>query len=242
MLVEGTARVKAAEPRAGAANPRASNGVPCSRMAERDRPEWERLGDARLLRRVDTALADGARSAGARLACGLGCTECCHGPFPITLLDARRLRDGLRGLREREPERAAAVERRARSDVRALQRGFPGDPDSGRLNEDETAREAFFDRHQERPCPALDPRTGGCELYESRPLTCRSYGPPLSVDGENLPPCRLCFVGASPRTISRFRVTVDDEGLEDRLLRRLFRAGEPAAAETLVAFALGQRK
>jgi hypothetical protein len=34
-------------------------------------------------------------------------------------------------------------------------------------------------------------------------------------------------------------VTIDEEGLEDRLLRRLFKAGEPAAAETVVAFALG---
>jgi hypothetical protein len=33
-------------------------------------------------------------------------------------------------------------------------------------------------------------------------------------------------------------VEIDPEGLEDRLLRRLFRAGQPAAAETIVAFAL----
>ena len=205
----------------------------------RVRPEWEKRADARLLRLVDAALADGARRAGDRLACRVGCTECCHGPFPITLVDARRLVQGVSELRRREPERAAAVEKRARADVRALRRGFPGDPDSGRLNEDEDAREAFFDRHQARPCPALDPRTGGCELYDARPLTCRAYGPPVRVEGENLPPCRLCFVGASPQAIARSRVTIDGEGLEDRLLRRLFRSGEPAAAETLVAFALG---
>lgn len=202
------------------------------------RLEWERRGDGRLLRSVDAALADGARRAGDRLACRVGCTECCHGPFPITLLDARRLAEGLRTLREREPDRAMALERRVRAEVRALRRGFPGDPDSGRLNEDEDAREAWFTRHEARPCPALDPRTGGCELYEARPLTCRAYGPPVRVCGEDLPPCRLCFVGSTPRAIARCRVTVDAEGLEDRLLRRLFRSGEPAAAETLVAYAL----
>jgi Fe-S-cluster containining protein len=204
------------------------------------RPDWERRGDARLLRVLDAALADGARRAGDRLACRVGCTECCHGPFPITLLDARRLKEGLGELRGREPERAEAIEKRARADVRALRHRFPGDPGTGRLNEDEVAREAFFTRHEARPCPVLDPRTGACELYEARPLTCRAYGPPVRVAAESLPPCRLCFVGASSRTIARCRVSVDPGNLEDRLLRRLFRAGEPAAAETVVAFALGR--
>jgi len=102
----------------------------------------------------------------------------------------------------------------------------------------EAAREVFFERHGARPCPALDPRTGSCELYDARPLTCRTYGPPVHIGGESLPPCRLCFVGATPRAIARCRVTIDAEELEDRLLRRLFRSGEPAAAETVVAFAL----
>lgn len=207
-------------------------------MSTRARPDWEKRKDARLLRVVDRALAEGVRRAGDRLACRVGCTECCHGPFPITLLDARRMAQGLRELRERDPDRATEIEDRSLAAVRALRRGFPGDPDSGRLNEDETAREAFFGRHQARPCPALDPRTGGCELYDFRPLTCRAYGPPVRVENENLPPCRLCFVGATPRAIASCRVAVDTEGLEDRLLRRLFRAGEPAAAETLVAYAV----
>jgi Fe-S-cluster containining protein len=202
------------------------------------RPGWEKRGDARLLRVVDAALAEGAGRAGDRLACRVGCTECCHAPFPITLLDARRLAHGLQALREREPTRAAAVEKRARSALRALRRAFPGDPDTGRLSEDEAAREAFFERHHARPCPALDPRTGGCELYAARPLSCRTYGPPLRLAGEDLPACRLCFVDAAPREIARCRVRVDAEGLEDRLLRRLYRSGEPAAVETIVAFAL----
>jgi Fe-S-cluster containining protein len=205
---------------------------------EATRPAWERRGDALLLRRADAALAEGARRAGARLACRVGCTECCHGPFPITLLDARRLAEGLRDLRSRDPHRAEAIERRARGDVRALRRGFPGDPATGRLSEDEAAAEAFFARHGGRPCPALDPRRGACELYEARPLTCRTFGPPVRIGSESLPPCRLCFVGASPRAVARCRVKIDPEELEDRLLRRLFREGEPAAAETVVAFAL----
>jgi Fe-S-cluster containining protein len=180
----------------------------------------------------------GARQAGAHLACGIGCTECCIGPFPITQIDARRLREGLEDLRGREPERAAALDRRAARAARAMRRGFPGDPATGRLGEDEAARERFFARHEATPCPVLDPTTGACELYAHRPVTCRTYGPPLRFADEKLPPCRLCFVGASPRTIERSRVTVDPDELEDRLLRRLHREGHTAVPETVIAFAL----
>jgi Fe-S-cluster containining protein len=189
---------------------------------------------------VDGALAAGARRAGARLACRVGCTECCIGPFPITWLDARRLAEGMAELARRAPARAAAVRDRARTSRRRLRPGFPGDPATGRLSEDEAARERFFERHGEEPCPALDPKSGACELYAARPLSCRSYGPPVRIASEDLPPCRLCFVGSSAREIGRCRVEIDPENLEDRLLRRLLREGEPAGAETVVAFALAQ--
>jgi Fe-S-cluster containining protein len=202
------------------------------------RPRWEVRGDERLLRRVDAALETGARRAESWLACRVGCTECCIGPFPITWVDARRLAARLSELLSRDPARARAVRTRARAERRALLRGFPGDPATGRLSEDEAARDVFFKRHDAQPCPALDPRTGACELYAARPLTCRSYGLPVRIDREDLPPCRLCFIGAERREIERSRVEIDPEGMEDRLLRRLLRAGEPAGAETLVAFAL----
>ena len=209
-------------------------------MRERDapRPEWEKRADRRLLRVVDDALAAGAKRAGDRLACRVGCTECCIGPFPITLVDARRLREGLAALRESDPARASAITRRAEASVRTLKRGYPGDPETGRLGEDEAARKPFFERHETRPCPALDTTTGACELYEARPLTCRSYGPPLRVGQEHLPPCRLCFIGAKARAIESCRVTIDPGQLEDRLLQRMQRDGQPAIPETLVAFAL----
>ncbi|MGB9605252.1 MAG: hypothetical protein ACPL88_05150, partial [Bryobacteraceae bacterium] len=49
---------------------------------------------------------------------------------------------------------------------------------------------------------------------------------------EDLPPCGLCFHGATPEQIEACRVAVDPEGLEDALLEEL---GE---GETLIAFAL----
>ena len=202
------------------------------------RPRWEQRGDRALLRRVDEALAKGARRAGARLACRLGCTECCQGPFPITALDGRRLAEGLAALEARDPQTAAGIRDRAETARRAMRRGFPGDGARGRLSEDEEARERFFARHEALPCPALDPGTGACLLYDARPLSCRSYGPPVRIGGEDLPACRLCFVDAAAREIERCRVPVDPQGLEDRLLRKLDAAGVAVGPETVVAYAL----
>jgi len=40
----------------------------------------------------DAAMAEATRLSGSWLVCKAGCAECCLGPFPITQLDARRLR------------------------------------------------------------------------------------------------------------------------------------------------------
>lgn len=190
--------------------------------------------DRRLLEVVGSALAEAVERAGDRLACRPGCTECCHGPFPINRLDAWRLRQGLTQLAERNPERARAVLNRARAQLPVLAEDFPGDPRTGVLAEDsEEASETFFTRHGALPCPALDPATGRCDLYEHRPLTCRTFGPPVRLGDSDLPPCRLCFAGSSPEEVEACRAEPDPQGLEDRIV-----AGFDDDAETLIAFAL----
>ena len=191
--------------------------------------------DRRLLAVVDEALAEAVRLAdrgedGSWLACRSGCTGCCHGPFPINELDARRLRQGLAELALRNPQRAAAVTQRARAQLPMLREGFPGDPETGLLTDGDD--DAYFTRHGGVPCPALDPVTGCCDLYTHRPLTCRTFGPPIRIGAAALPPCHLCFEGASEETIETCRVEPDPHGLEDRLLDCV---GEE---ETLIAFAL----
>jgi Fe-S-cluster containining protein len=192
------------------------------------------LSDRRLLQVVGEAMAEAAARAGGHLACRPGCTECCHGPFPVNELDARRLRQGLAELAAREPERARAVAERAQAQIPLLREGFPGDPGTGVLaEEDEAAEEEYFARHGALPCPALDPVTGRCDLYAHRPLTCRTFGPPVKIGESALPPCRLCFQNASPETVEACRVEPDPHGIEDRLLSRLGEDGE-----TLIVFAL----
>ena len=106
--------------------------------------------------------------------------------------DARRLREGFTEFAERAPERAGRVRERAREAVSRLARDFPGDPISGLLDEGEEAEERFAEFANDEPCPALDPATGLCELYEARPMTCRVIGPPVGSD-DGLGVCELCF-------------------------------------------------
>jgi len=185
-------------------------------------------GDEKLIQIVDSALADVARRSGKWLVCRPGCTQCCVAVFSINQLDAARLRRGLADLEKSAPERAAQVRRRARESVARLSPEFPGNPISGLLDEGEEAEQRFADFANDEPCPALDPATGNCELYESRPMTCRVFGPPVQSE-DGLCVCELCFQGASEKEIAECEVNPDPDDLESHLLEELKKV--PARAE-----------
>ncbi len=187
-------------------------------------------GDRDLIQIIDAAMAEAARKSGAWLVCRPGCTPCCIGAFPITMLDAARLRSGLDELERTDPRRAGAVRRRAAEYVARLP-AFPGDLTTGLLDEGADAGEQFAALAEDEPCPALDPRTGTCDLYESRPVTCRIFGPAVRAGGDALGVCELCYQGASDEQIAACQVEADPAGLENELL-----AGD--ARQTIVAFAL----
>ncbi len=181
--------------------------------------------DSRLIQIVDAAMAEAVRKSGSWLACRPGCCECCTGPFPITELDARRLREGLSELERRDPQRAARIRQRASETVRKWQREYPGHTLERILAEDDAA--------ESDACPALDLDTKTCDLYGSRPVTCRTFGPAVRFGEQSLAVCELCYQGAADEQIARCEVEVDSEDLEGRLLEEL---GNPA--DTTVAFAL----
>jgi Fe-S-cluster containining protein len=154
-------------------------------------------------------MAEAVRRGGAWIACRAGCCECCIGPFSISPSDAARLREAMsrvnpeiaRRLRGRAVEYLAAI---ASYDADGLPEGV-----------------------DEAPCPALDPATGLCELYDARPITCRTFGPAVKTPDGAVGTCELCFQGASEAEIAACAVEIDREILE-----------LDAAASTLVAFAL----
>jgi len=194
-------------------------------------------GDRALIQIVDAVMAEAARKSGPWLVCRLGCTQCCIGPFPISQLDSLRLQRGLSDLAQRDPERAQRVRTRARESVDRIASDFPGDPVTGQLAEGQAAEALFADFADDEPCPALDPETGGCDLYAARPMTCRTFGPPVRCGSEAIGICELCFEGASEAEIAACEVEVDGDGLESALLEELEKT-TGARGQTIVAFAL----
>ena len=192
--------------------------------------------DHALIQIVDSALADVARRSGEWLVCRRGCTQCCIGVFPINQLDAQRLRRGLADLAKHAPQRADRVRDRAQDAVTRLSPTFPGDPVSGILNEGYDEAERFSDFANDEPCPALDPETGICELYESRPMTCRVFGPPVRSE-EGLGVCELCYQGASDEEIMACEMKPDPDDLESALLKKL-EDSTGTRGNTIIAFCL----
>lgn len=192
--------------------------------------------DRSLIQIVDSALAEAARRSGDWLVCRPGCTQCCIGVFPINQLDALRLRRGLADLEKHAPQRADRVRERSRQAVARLSADFPGDPVSGVLDEGDDAAERFADFANDEPCPVLDPETGNCELYESRPMTCRVFGPPVRSE-EGLGVCELCYQGASDEEIAACEMKPGHEDLESALVKEVEkRTG--VRGDTIVAFCL----
>jgi Fe-S-cluster containining protein len=194
--------------------------------------------DQKLIQIVDAALADSAHRSGKWLACRPGCSQCCYGVFAINQLDALRLRNGLAETEKTDPARAARIRKRALETVSRLSPEYPGDPATGLLDEAEDDEDCKrwdeFANHE--PCPVLDPATGTCELYEFRPVMCRTFGPPLMSEGE-LGVCDLCFNGATEAEIIACEMKPDPDNLETALLEDLEKT-TGACGETIIAFAL----
>jgi Fe-S-cluster containining protein len=199
-----------------------------------------RTRDQQLVQIVDAALVDAKRRSGDWLVCRPGCTQCCIGPFPISQLDAARLGEGMKDLEAADPARALRVRQRARESVSRLSADFPGDPSTGILAEDAASEARFAGFADDEPCPALDPLTGLCDLYAARPMTCRTFGPPVRSGPEGgLGVCELCYHGASNKEIAACEMTPDPEDLEGALLRDLEERGG-VRGHTIVAFCLAK--
>ena len=190
-------------------------------------------GDSFLVQIMDSALAEAAARAGDRLVCRLGCTQCCHGAFVVSPLDALRLHAGMETLRATEPALAAEIAHRAGMWVVEHGAEFPGDVETGLLGNSAEERERFESFANAAACPALDPATGGCDVYAWRPMTCRVFGPPIRMgDGAELVHCELNFVGASEDEVAACEMPLAYD-LEAELLEEI-----PSKDETVVAFAL----
>ncbi len=208
-------------------------------------PGYPVAQDQRLIQIADAALADSARRSGQWLACKPGCSQCCVGVFAINQLDAVRLRKGLAEMDLQDPQRAARIRARVKETVARLTPDFPGDPITGTISEEDTeeANQRWNDFANDVPCPVLDPATGTCELYSSRPMLCRTFGPPVKSDEDSndLTVCDLCFNGATDDQVTACQMHPDPENLEEKLLDELEKS-TGVRGDTIVAFALARRQ
>jgi Fe-S-cluster containining protein len=150
-----------------------------------------------------------------QLPCRKGCSRCCVGLFPITILDADRLTQGLATLQAdvRVTITATAQEQMAELETLApvlRQNAYIDkwpDADQDRLT---TALDRL-------PCPALDDE-GRCRVYPFRPVACRTMGIPEEREGLTHGACDVQTFVPIRRLAGRLRE-------EERVI-----AGEEAAA------------
>jgi Fe-S-cluster containining protein len=194
-----------------------------------------------LIQIVDAALADATARSGHHLVCRPGCTQCCIGVFPIAHEDAARLRAGLGLLTQTDPARANRIRARVASSLGHLDPWFPGDLATGILHEDHEAAILFEEFANDEPCPVLDPEHGTCDLYESRPILCRTFGPPMRTEEDNLATCELCYIHASTEEIAACELDPAIPALE-AASNEAFNTTHNLHGETLIAYALRPRK
>jgi Fe-S-cluster containining protein len=195
-----------------------------------------------LIQIVDAAVADAYRRGGSHLVCRPGCSQCCIGVFPIAHEDAARLREGLASLIRTHPERAARIHTRVNESLSRLNPWFPGDRTTGILDEDYESSPLFADESEHalgdnEACPVLEPATGTCDLYEHRPILCRTFGPPMCTAEDNLATCELCFIHASTEEIAACELDPTIPAHE-AAANEAFNRAHNLHGQTLIAYAL----
>lgn len=111
--------------------------------------------------------------------CKIGCSDCCHALFDVSLVEALYLNHHF-NRRFEGKERAALVETANRADrtVYKIKRDA-----RKRLERGHTEEELLVSLSAERVrCPLLDGKDQ-CIMYETRPITCRLYGVPTEIGG-----------------------------------------------------------
>lgn len=134
--------------------------------------------------------------------CRLGCTSCCIGPFPITLLDVQTLHQGLAGLPTDHRHR---IEQRAIEQTTQMETAFPQLTHTDLLDTwSDQAIDRLVTEFHDQPCPALE-ADGRCGIYDHRPLVCRSMGIPTEDCGLTHGACEIQTFIPIVRLPSAFR-------------------------------------
>ena len=139
--------------------------------------------------------------------CSVGCSDCCHAMFDLSLVEALYLNQKFRQAIAFGPQHSEIVNAAGDSDRLAtrIKRGLY------RTAKDGNPSQVMADAARTRiRCPLLDTEER-CRLYEYRPVTCRLYGVPAAIAGE----AHVC--GKSAFSKGQSYPTVALEKMQDRL-------------------------
>ncbi|WP_419659787.1 conserved uncharacterized protein, UPF0153 [Desulfosarcina variabilis str. Montpellier] len=112
--------------------------------------------------------------------CQLECSDCCHALFDLSLIEAlyinrKFIENGLEQKKAQIIEDANKIDRK----IHQIKRKAFKAVESGEKSE----KQVLFEMAAERVrCPLLN-KDNQCELYDFRPITCRLYGIPTSIEG-----------------------------------------------------------
>jgi Fe-S-cluster containining protein len=152
------------------------------------------------------------------MSCRVGCSDCCHALFDVSLVEALYLNHHF-NLGFEGGERKALLEKANRADRAAYK--IKRDARK-RLENGGSEEELLVSLSAERVrCPLLDDRDQ-CVLYEYRPVTCRLYGVPTEIGGLSHSCGRTGFVkGKSYPTVHMEKMNQQLFSLAVNLVRAL---------------------
>lgn len=114
--------------------------------------------------------------------CELGCSDCCHALFDLTLVEALYINHKFNEKYSDRPDDKAALIEKANSADRNVYRIKRAA--YKRLDAGESEKAILEDIGKERVrCPLLNAKNE-CDLYDQRPITCRFYGIPTAINGK----------------------------------------------------------
>jgi Fe-S-cluster containining protein len=187
-----------------------------------------------LVEQVDAAFNEVKSAYEDCVSCKIGCADCCHALFDLSLVEALYMKNEF-DQKISDPLRTEIIERANIADRKTykLKRQAHIDQKAGKSENDILEWMAV----QRIRCPLLNDEDQ-CELYDSRPITCRLYGVP-TVIGEKAYTCGLSgFKEGEPYS------TVKLDAIQQRLfdisreLAEEIRSRYPRLAEMLVPLSM----
>ena len=112
--------------------------------------------------------------------CRPHCSDCCHALFGLFLIEAAFLKSHFDRLGRKERRAALLRCDNADRDLKKLENGMQKSGSASEMGTEALAKERIR-------CPLLDDQKE-CILYPHRPITCRVYGIPTSIQGK----ARVC--------------------------------------------------